>query len=223
MRMLVLAFAVLMGCIPMKKTFIMRPGGTIQVVDAKGAPIASASVTLTRNKYPYGREDAQWHEKTDAKGEVSFTREENTQTVFPLMMHGVPGYGFVACAEAPGYAGKSGSWMLPEEGPQPPLVLKLAQGDRPCVPPKGELTAPPKGNARVLGVERTDPEQGAEQWKLELVLPKDEPVAIGVTLGGMKLTKIEWQSAPINEWLRATVVARGPGEKVHFGELLARE
>lgn len=222
MKPLVLAFAVLMGCIPMKRTFVMRPGGTIQVVDAKGAPIESASVTLTRNKYPYGREDAVWHVKTDAKGEVSFTREENTQTVYPLMMHGVPGYGFVACAEAPGYAGKNGSWMLPEEGPQPPLVLKLAEGDRPCAS-KADLTPPPKGKARVLGVERLYLEQGPEQWKLELVLPKDEPVAIGVTFGGLKLTKIEWQSEPINEWRRATVVAHGPGEKVHFGELLARE
>jgi len=218
MKRLVVALALLSGCIPMKMKFVMRPEGVVRVVDAKGAPIASARVILLREKYPHRREDARWTVKTDAKGEVSFTREEERQTVFPLMMHGVPGYGFVACAESPGYASKQEAWRVPEEGASPPLVLNLAEGDRRCES-KVDLSVPPKGRARVLGIERVD----ADVWKLDVVLPKDEPVAVGVPLGSLTVTKVEWQSEAINAFRRATVQTRGPGEKVRFGELLVRE
>lgn len=218
MKRLVIALAVLSGCIPMRKTFVMRPEATVRVVDSDGAPITSASVVLVRNKYPYGSRDARWSAKTDAKGEVSFSREEETQTVYPLMMHGVPGYGFVVCADAPGYAGKQEHLSLPESGPPPPVVLKLVDGDRPCEG-KADLSAPPKGKARVLGIERVD----AETWKLDLVLRNDDPIAAGVTLSGLKIAKVVWQGEPIDEWRRATVQVRGPGEKVRSGDLLVRE
>lgn len=218
MKHLVIALVVFSGCIPWRKTFTMRPPTAVRVVDASGGPIAAATVVLVRNKYPYGSRDATWHAKTDLKGEVSFTREEETQTVYPLMMHGVPGYGFVVCADAPGYAGKEQHLSLPEEGAPPPVVLKLVDGDRPCEA-KADLSPPDAGKARVLGIERVD----KDTWKLDIVLPKDEPVAVCVTLSGLKISKIEWQSEPINPFRRATVQARGPGEKVRFGDLLVRE
>lgn len=222
MKRFALALLFLSGClpIPMKKTFVMKPGGVVRVTDDKGAPLVGAKVVLTRIKYPYGRHDTEWTAVTDAKGEVSFAREEKTETVYPLMMHGVPQYAFAACAEAAGYAGTPGHWSVPEDGAAfPPLELKLPEGERPCEPRKGELTAPPPGKAQLLSRVRKE----ADVWTLDLVLPKEEPIAAGVKLGGLEIVKVTWQSEALSTFRRATVEARGPGEKVHVGDLLGRE
>lgn len=217
MKRFVLPLVLLSGCIPMKKTFIVRPESSIRVVDGAGAPIEGASVKLVRNKYPYGRHDADWTATTNAKGEVSFSKEEKTETVYPLMMHGVPGYGFVACVESPGKASKTEHLSFDDAG-KTTVTIKLVDGDRPCEG-KADMTLPPPGKARVFGIERVD----ATTWKVDLFLPKSEPVAVGNTFGGLKIKKIEWQGEPIDTWRRATVQAEGPGEKVHFGDVLDRQ
>ena len=219
-RLLVLALPLplAVGCIPMRKTYVLRPDGIVRVVDGKGAPIAGARVSLIRHRHPHGRNDAEWRTTADARGEVAFTREERTQTVFPLMMHGVPAYSFVACAEAPGYAGTTAQWSAPAGGGQfGTLAIELPEGERPCDAPI-DLAPPPAGEARLLARVR----KGADEWTLDLTLARAEPIAVGARLGGLVVTKVAWQSEPPSEVRRATVEVRGDAAGLRVGQSIVR-
>ena len=126
---------------PKKRTTLIRPGGTVRVLDAAtGEPIEGANVVLRRVRVgpPPQIETHSWSAATNAKGEVSFELELGTETTMPLMMHGVPQWGFEVCATHPGRSGAWSSWLV---APPPsdrsevgridePLVFELEEGEQ---------------------------------------------------------------------------------------------
>ncbi|MGZ3421217.1 MAG: hypothetical protein ACXWUG_17405 [Polyangiales bacterium] len=149
------------SCIPVKKTFVTWPARTLRVSDAKG-PIEGAKVHVTRERHPHSTEDESRDFTTDDKGEVKLVEEKTSLTVFPLMMHGVPGFSFTACAEAPGHAGVRVDWWNDSK----PLELVLPRGSRPCTH-KGNPEVPSGGRLRLDGIEEKD---GA--WLVDLAVPR---------------------------------------------------
>jgi hypothetical protein len=130
----------LAGCpVPKKRTTLIRPQGTVRVLDAAtGDPLEEAEVVLRRVRVgpPPHIESHSWTARTDAAGEARFELELGTETVMPLMMHGVPQWGFEACATHPGHAGAWSSWLVvppPSDRSEvgridEPLVLELEPG-----------------------------------------------------------------------------------------------
>ncbi len=100
------AIAVTPGCcpIPWLRTVSVRPELTVEVTDAHGAPVAGAEVVVRRFVAAPGPEDAlnRWTATTGPDGRITLPAIEETETVLPLMMHGVPWYGWEACVQAPG-------------------------------------------------------------------------------------------------------------------------
>lgn len=195
--------------IPWKKTYVMRPAGKVRVVDEGDKAIAGATVDLVRIRHPHSQHDARYTERADAAGEVSFTLEQKTLTVFPLMMHGVPQFEFSVCAEAPGHASRTVTWGVEPGGAAPTLPLKLRRGSRPCEP-KPHLAAPRRREAIVDAVEAID----GGQAQLDLALHAAIPLAVGQrftrTDGASALVvKVEWQGEPQGELRRAHLVVSG--------------
>ncbi|WP_067749005.1 carboxypeptidase-like regulatory domain-containing protein [Orrella dioscoreae] len=104
MRYLLLACCLaLQGCLPYPVYKQLQPESRVRVVDAAGAPLAGASVTLLANTYPYGREHHRETQVTDAAGEVLFSsrREWRAETLF---IHGAQVFVWRLCIAKPGYA-----------------------------------------------------------------------------------------------------------------------
>lgn len=211
---------VLAGClpIPVKKTYVMWPGRTIRVVDEKGSPIAGAKVRLVRDRHPHGKNDEVRELTTDEKGEVKVERETKVLKVFPLMMHGVPGFSFRACAESKGTAGTTTKWPNPEESSD--LVLKLLPGSKPC---EEELdqTAPAAKTARIEAVEK----QEDGRFIVQLALPPDgDPKGLELSKPGaepLKVTDVVWQSPGGPPLLRARVHVSGDPLTYAHGDVVA--
>jgi hypothetical protein len=143
---IVAALCLAVACCPFprKRTTLIRPEGTVRVLDAStGEPIEGAEVVLRRVRVgpPPHIESHSWTATTDAAGEASFELELGTETVMPLMMHGVPQWGFEACATHPGHGGAWSSWLVvppPSDRSEvgriaEPLVLELEPGgDEAC-------------------------------------------------------------------------------------------
>jgi hypothetical protein len=116
-RCIVAAALALAACCPFpwKRTALIRPGGTVRVLDAEsGEPIEGARVVLRRCRVgpPPHVETHRWEADTDGKGEASFEIELEKETVFPLMMHGVPQWGFEVCVTAKDHAGRAEGWLV---------------------------------------------------------------------------------------------------------------
>ena len=129
---------------PKKRTTLIRPEGTVRVLDAaSGEPLEGAEVVLRRVRVgpPPHIETHSWTAVTDARGEASFEMELGTETVMPLMMHGVPQWGFEVCVTSPGRDGAWSSWLVvppPSDRAEvgridEPLVFELVEGgDETC-------------------------------------------------------------------------------------------
>jgi hypothetical protein len=149
----------------------------------------------------------------DAKGEVTLVRETQKQTVYPLMMHGVPGYAFVACAEAPGHASAVAHWTDDESSP---LDLALPAGSRPCE--RGAIGPQKPGAATVQGIEAKNGE-----WIVELGLARETKLAVGAKLGPLEVVEVTQRSgndAPVHF---AIVRAKGDGASVHYRDAFTIE
>jgi hypothetical protein len=205
-----------MGCapVPVNKTFTMWPKRTIRVVDAEtGKPVEGAKVRLVRYQHPHRREDEVKTLKTGESGEVSITYESKSIRTFPLMMHGVPGFSWDACAEADGHAGTS-VYMGDESAP---LVIKLPVGSRPC---DGKLdnTAPANDKLRIEGVEK----DGA-RWILTFVMVPTRKVKKGDAIGAVTIDEVMFQSEPHegSTIRRARVAVTGDASALRYGDLVA--
>lgn len=212
-RALLLAALATLSCapVPVNKTFVMWPATTIRVVDAEsGEPIAGARVRITRYEFPYRREDEVRKLET-AKGEVKIARETKSLRTFPLMMHGVPGFGWEACAEADGYAAAQMSMREDGDGV---LVVKLPLGSRPCVVEPNN-TAPEAGKVRIEGVEK----QGA-RWIVIVAMPPSRTLKKGDSLGSMTVEEIMFQTEGTPVVRRARIAVSGE-VKAKYGDLIA--
>ncbi|MCA9491530.1 MAG: hypothetical protein KC656_19820 [Myxococcales bacterium] len=98
--------------IPVPRKVSVRPRIEVTVVDADGNPVPGAALTLGRwiEGPPPETEVDRWTEAADAVGKHVFDAIEATESTMPLMMHGVPWYGWRLCAEAPELG--AGTWEL---------------------------------------------------------------------------------------------------------------
>jgi hypothetical protein len=207
------------GCIPVKKNYVTWPGRVVRVVDAKSnAPIPDAKIRMAREEFPHRREVEVRALTTDAKGEIRTEKVSTTITVYPLMMHGVPGFAFIACAEAPGYASSRAEFSDGDD--ESTLVLKLARGSRPCVV-KMDKTALPDGAARIEGVE-----EDGSSWIVQLAVSSEHPARAGDRLSkdGATLEVVEllWQSNAPGPLRHARVRVRGEAKGYVFGDIVSR-
>jgi hypothetical protein len=212
----------LVGCLPIpwKKTFVTWPSRTIRVVDEHGDPVPDAKVRVVREKYPHRRDDETRVLTANAKGEVKTERETTVLTVFPLMMHGVPGFGFRAAAESKGTACTMKSWSDPDDPTV--LELKLRPGSLPCdAEPSQEV--PANGTARIESI--TQDEDG--NFVVVLAMPKGDS-AKGAELAKagkepLKVIKVLWESDPTTPIRRARVHVSGDPLAYAYGDVLERQ
>jgi hypothetical protein len=124
----------LLACIPFPRTALVRPEGDLRVIDdATGQPILGAVVRVHRIRHPHSRVSGRWEQRTNGRGEVAFTMREESETVYPLCLHGVPGYEWAACAEARDHAPRTIRWDPPESGRHHGITtIRLAAGSGPC-------------------------------------------------------------------------------------------
>jgi hypothetical protein len=209
------------GCIPIpvKKEFVVWPTRTIKVVDEKGTALADVKVRVVRIRYPHHHEDEVRTLTANKDGVVKTERETKTLKVFPLMMHGVPGFSFEACADAKGYAATSASWSNPDDPSV--LTLKLTPGSRPCGV-EIDYKPPPTGSVRIESIRRED------DGKFLLVValpPNDDPAGAELSKPGadpLKITKVDWQSPQGGAVRRAHVRVSGDPMQYAYGDIVAR-
>ncbi|HHO54650.1 MAG TPA: hypothetical protein ENK18_28180 [Deltaproteobacteria bacterium] len=93
-------------CLPWAVDAIEQPGLEVQVLRADGQPAAGAEILLRRliTAPPPRDELARWAVIADEQGRARFERVIGSDTVMPLMMHGVPDVGFEVCARGEGGA-----------------------------------------------------------------------------------------------------------------------
>ena len=97
--------------IPIPRQGLLRPDLEITVTDAGGAPVPGVEVILRRTIAAPGpaTEIARFVTLTDEHGVARFDRAEVTDTVMPLMMHGVPYIDFEICAQTE--AASASGWV----------------------------------------------------------------------------------------------------------------
>jgi hypothetical protein len=140
---------VLLGCfpIPVPRTVLQCPAGTVEVQDRQMRPIAEAQVVVAR--YRSGPPPQVVYDRfsrvTDASGRARFERQTVRENSFPLMMHGVNFYDFVVCVEHPGHRARLVRW--PKEPGQEPAASVNAVLD----PPGPEPGPPHTCNELVVG------------------------------------------------------------------------
>ncbi len=211
MRRLVLSAALFTtSClIPWRKSYVMRPQGTVRVVGAKGVPLVAAQVELERIRRPHSVHEARFSEKTDAAGEARFHRELATLTVFPLMMHGVPEFAFSVCVEAPGYAAKTVPWQPNQDGVAENLSIVLRGGHRPCR--MAPLTGKPKEHEPLVSAVE---ELESGELKLELLAHRDQALGVGkrfVSAAGIsaEIVSVENSGTPVDDVRYTFLVVTG--------------
>jgi len=101
--------------LPWHRRVLEQPEGTFHVVDATtSAPIAGATVTVRRYNIgpPPRRVTNTWTEPTSSGGVARFSMTSRGEWVMPLMMHGVPQWGWKVCVAAPGHAPVEATWIV---------------------------------------------------------------------------------------------------------------
>jgi hypothetical protein len=127
------------GCfIPFPRHAELQPRALFVVLDEKEKPIKNAKVLIQRFSQPHHQIHESFEQFTDDAGVAQFDEVREWETIFPLMMHGVPFYDFAYCAQAPGF---NAQWAeLPKMNGTPVLdsgvFLRLQPGDAACPDPK---------------------------------------------------------------------------------------
>lgn len=207
-----LTFVAACAPIPVNKTFVMWPGRTIRVVDGETQkPIEGATIRLVRYEHPHRRDDEVKKLKTGANGELTIERETKSLRTFPLMMHGVPGFSYEACAETEGRAAVS---AILRDGESGLLTLALPVGSRPC---RGDAdnTPPVAGRLRVEGVEK----EGA-RFLVSLAMEQGHKVKKGDALGLLIIEEVVFLSEG-GTLSRARVAVSGDATTLRHGDLIA--
>lgn len=205
--------------IPVNKTFVVWPERKMRVVDAAGKPVAHARVSVVRVRHPHSQVEETRILHADENGELATRRESKTLKVFPLMMHGVPGFSFEACAEAKGFAATTVSWSNPDE---PKLLeLKLVEGSRPC---EHELdqTPPPSNKLRIESIEK---QNDGRFLVVVAMAPGTNITTDSVGKDGaepLKIVEVAWQSPAGGPIRRARVYVTGDALAYEHGDLMAR-
>jgi len=136
--------------VPIPRTALVRPEGRVRVEDARShARLGGARVILIRWQLPHRRVNRLWEQTADGSGTTRFSKIEERETIFPLMMHGVPGYEWTLCAEHAGNAPREIEWRPPEDGRERrELLLALESGTGLCRRADEMVTGPPAARDR---------------------------------------------------------------------------
>ena len=86
----------------MQVSVVRQPEMTLRVTDST-VPIAHTTVYLYWISEPYSRLEQSQTFETNAEGTVRLEQMLQTDTAFPLALHGVKAYQHKLCIEAPGY------------------------------------------------------------------------------------------------------------------------
>lgn len=92
-------------CIPLPGSQTVTPALDVTVTSG-GRALPDARVQLVRYEYhPHFRPETARvaQASTGADGRASFERVDESETTYPLMMHGVPGYGWQVCVDVDGF------------------------------------------------------------------------------------------------------------------------
>lgn len=145
--LLVLGIAVLLlpllMFIPWRRDTILLPSGTILVIDAATKrPLAGVDVVVYRYRLgpPPRITTHVYRRRTSTDGAVSFDAALGRETILPLMMHGVPQWAFLVCAQKPGYRVARKRWVVRIPGhaaaddarSAPRLRIELLRGAGKC-------------------------------------------------------------------------------------------
>lgn len=124
--------------IPVPRMAMLRPEAHVQVVDAAGGQaLEGATVVMQRYEAaPHRTMVARWPRASDGDGKVEFPSGREREWIMPLMMHGVPFYGWRICVMHDGYetlvVPSDGFWHE-SDGQYWELTAPLTAGiSRPC-------------------------------------------------------------------------------------------
>lgn len=112
------------SCIPVPalRKVTIRPEGSITVIDTYNKKLLfNVKVVVKRIRIgpPPSEVSHQWIYKTDSTGTVTVTSLKGKEWIFPLMMHGVPQWGWIICTEYEGYKDTCIEWFV-----EPALLAK---------------------------------------------------------------------------------------------------
>lgn len=125
------ALAGLSGCcpIPMNDDVLVLPAATLVVRDASDRPVAGARILVHAEMQRQVREDDPTVEiTTDAEGRATLVERLDEMKVYPLMMHGVPGFSWSVCIEHPAHGAMAGPRLHYENPNEIVVVLKGEKG-----------------------------------------------------------------------------------------------
>ena len=91
------------ACIPATREVLVQPLMTMTVVDADKRPVPGASVLFVSASNPHHKLHHALRLTTDEQGRVHLDAKLESETFYPLMMHGVPFYYWGWCVEKAGY------------------------------------------------------------------------------------------------------------------------
>lgn len=118
---------ILSGCF--NRTFVVFPELDVQVTDRAGAGLTDASLKFYAWSYPHRRLDAEASYSGDAEGRISSPEEVDSETVAPLLPHGVSEHHWSFCVTVPGYRTLIGSLGDLVSGEALRLILPLTSGE----------------------------------------------------------------------------------------------
>jgi hypothetical protein len=118
--------ALLAGCVP--QAVVTQPALRLHLSNEAGEPV-DAEVTLHWWEYPHRRQRSVSAVSTDAGGTATFTETVATETMMPLMPHGIPAYNWTFCIEAAGYKTLIGTVRDVEPGDAIEVNLTLHPGE----------------------------------------------------------------------------------------------
>jgi hypothetical protein len=134
------AASVLAGCIPWRREALVQPALEIQVVDPDQRPVAGAAVLFLAASNPHHVLHHVLRLETDQQGRVLLEERRESETVYPLMMHGVPFYYWAWCVEKQGFVPAVREIHEPEAGPVQTLVLQPGASEQRCRQTGGRLS-----------------------------------------------------------------------------------
>jgi hypothetical protein len=133
------AVLLLSGCIPWRREALVQPALQIRVTSPDGKPLPGARILFVAASNPHGVLHHALELRTDEQGVATLDEERQTETIYPLMMHGVPFYYWTWCVEKDGYVPEVRGIQSPPETPVQTVVLQPGSSGKSCRQHGGRL------------------------------------------------------------------------------------
>jgi hypothetical protein len=126
--LVLVAAAALAGCIPWQREVLVQPALEFLVVDPQQRPLPGARILFVAGSNPHHVLHHTLRLETDQTGRAAIEAQRETETIYPLMMHGVPFYYWTWCVELDGYAPAVHEMHDPKAPPLQRIVLEPGAG-----------------------------------------------------------------------------------------------